>query len=169
MCESGNGNEWNTFRGGQSVIWEKSMKTWTSGLTRVCVVKLPGWGPRGPPKKWLETIVDMAWRHRQWCTCIGSYSSVKFLNLLLYNRSFAIPRSTFCLSRWCWEATRKKQNTLLQAEVNCVPSRFIHGSSLNSPGCRFYHHEVLISILCFQFYYVLSLVNRARYTTHCGY
>lgn len=38
---------------GQSLMLEKSTKTSTSGLDRVCAVRLGGWGPRGPPKRWL--------------------------------------------------------------------------------------------------------------------
>lgn len=38
---------------------EKSMKTLTSGLTRVDQVSLPGWSPRDPPKQRLDKVSDM--------------------------------------------------------------------------------------------------------------
>lgn len=43
-----------------SLLHEESLKTLTGVLARVGAVRLPGWGPRDPPKGRLETIDDMA-------------------------------------------------------------------------------------------------------------
>lgn len=53
----------------------KSMEALTSGLGRVGAARLPGWGPRDPPKQWLETIGDLAQCHRQWRSCIRNLTS----------------------------------------------------------------------------------------------
>lgn len=36
------------------------MEALTGGLARVCVVRLPKWGPRDFTKQWLETVGDVA-------------------------------------------------------------------------------------------------------------
>lgn len=37
----------------------KTVKALTSGLIRENAVRLSGWGPRDPPREWLEIIDDM--------------------------------------------------------------------------------------------------------------
>jgi len=61
---------WKRLRGGQQMTWQRSMKALTSSLSRVGNCRLPGWGPRDPPTKWLETLTDMAQSRHQWRTCI---------------------------------------------------------------------------------------------------
>lgn len=69
------GYSWSTVRGVHLTTWVKSVKAFTSGLARVGEVRLQGWGPRGPPKQWLETVGDIAQRRSQLHTCIRNPSS----------------------------------------------------------------------------------------------
>ncbi|MBM6549358.1 reverse transcriptase family protein, partial [Streptococcus dysgalactiae subsp. equisimilis] len=73
LAESGSG--WKKVRGGQSMTWQKGMKTLTSGLARVGHVRLPGWGPQDRPTVWLETLASMAQCRSQWRACIHNLSS----------------------------------------------------------------------------------------------
>jgi hypothetical protein len=62
-------SEWRKPRGGQSVTWQKGMKSVTKKLGSVGAARLPGWGPRDPPLAWLETLQDMAANRCQWRSC----------------------------------------------------------------------------------------------------
>lgn len=61
--------EWRKPRGGQPTTWKREMKTTTAKLGSVGPVRLPGWGPRDAPNRWLETLRDMAMNRTQWRTC----------------------------------------------------------------------------------------------------
>ena len=67
-------SSWKRPRGGQSMTWQRSMKTLTSKLSRVGACRLPGWGPRDGSVKWLETLADMAQNRHQWRSCIHTIS-----------------------------------------------------------------------------------------------
>ena len=43
-------------RGDHSTTWQKGMKSVTKGLGSVGASRLPGWGPRGPPNVWRQTL-----------------------------------------------------------------------------------------------------------------
>jgi hypothetical protein len=62
--------DWKRSRGGQSMTWQRSMKTLTSKLSRAGNCRLPGWGPRDRTHQWLETLADMAQSRIQWRSCI---------------------------------------------------------------------------------------------------
>lgn len=76
------------------MTWMRDMKALTIGLACVCAVRLPDLGPRNPPKRYLETIGDMAHCCCRWRSCVRSlFSSIWFFNLLFYNQYFLILRS----------------------------------------------------------------------------
>jgi hypothetical protein len=60
---------WKRSQGGQSMTWQRSMKTLTGKLSRVGKCRLPGWGPRDGTHQWLETLADMAQSRAQWRAC----------------------------------------------------------------------------------------------------
>ena len=66
---------WKRVPGGQSMTWQRSMKSLTTRLSCVGRVRLPGWGPRDPAHLWLETLSDMARSRDQWRSCIVSHSA----------------------------------------------------------------------------------------------
>ncbi|KER24092.1 hypothetical protein T265_08181 [Opisthorchis viverrini] len=59
--------EWIRARGGQTMTGQRSMKAITSKLSCAGHCRLPGWAPRDRPYQWLETLLDMAQSHPQWC------------------------------------------------------------------------------------------------------
>ena len=67
-------SEWRNPEGGQSLTWQKGMKSVTKSLGSVGVSRFPGWGPREPPNAWLETLQDMAANRSQWRMCCQSLS-----------------------------------------------------------------------------------------------
>lgn len=54
---------------GRPMTWEKCMKALTSGLARVSALSFPGYGPRDPPKRGLETVADVAQCCSQYNSC----------------------------------------------------------------------------------------------------
>ena len=66
---------WKCHRGGQFMTWERNMKSLTGQLSRAGNCRLPGWGPRDSPVKWLETLADMAQERNQWRSCIHAIAS----------------------------------------------------------------------------------------------
>ena len=57
-------------RGGQKMTWPRGMKVCTANPGKVgASVRLPGWGPKDEPTKWLETLGDMAMNRPQWRSC----------------------------------------------------------------------------------------------------
>ena len=75
---------WRKPRGGQSLTWQKEMKTITRRLSVAGSARLPGWGPRDSDTSWLETLQDMAMNRSQWRTCCQSLvSSVEWMFVYL--------------------------------------------------------------------------------------
>jgi hypothetical protein len=61
---------WKKPRGGQAMTWSRAMKALTVSLSKTGRCRLPGWGPRDHPHRWLETLSDMAVCRSQWRACI---------------------------------------------------------------------------------------------------
>jgi hypothetical protein len=68
-------DSWRKSAGGQTMTWQRSMKSLTTGLSRIGTVRLPGWGPRDRPLQWLETLGDMAQSRPQWRASIHALIS----------------------------------------------------------------------------------------------
>lgn len=68
------GSDWK--EDGSRWLFGDSKKLWvlTSGLALMDTVALPGWVPRDPRNRWLETTAVMADCCYQWCFCIRSLS-----------------------------------------------------------------------------------------------
>lgn len=81
---------WKMGWGGQPIKWEKDTKPLTGGVARLGAVKLPGWTPPDPSKRWLETGSDTA-------TCLPaillSWSKVRhslmFFSAIAYHTIFS--------------------------------------------------------------------------------
>ena len=61
---------WKKPAGGQKMTWQQDMKKQTAALGRIGRCRLPGWGVRDNPHRWLETLQVMAQNRSQWRTCI---------------------------------------------------------------------------------------------------
>ena len=64
--------DWKKQVGGQSMTWLRGMKSLTLPLSRVGRYRLPGWGPRDNPTRWLRSLSDIASCRSQWRSCIKS-------------------------------------------------------------------------------------------------
>ena len=60
---------WRKSRGGQSLTWQRDMKTASTKLGSVGRIRLPGWGPRDSQCQWLHTLEEMARDRAQWREC----------------------------------------------------------------------------------------------------
>lgn len=62
-------------RGGQPMIWQKSVKKLPSGPARIGAVRLPGWDPGYPSQRCLGTTVAIHQWYSQWRRCAWHPSS----------------------------------------------------------------------------------------------
>jgi hypothetical protein len=70
--------EWRKKAGGQTMTWQREMKTTGRGLVRAGACRLAGWGLQNPPLLWLHTLEDMARNRRQWRECCHFLTSLFF-------------------------------------------------------------------------------------------
>ena len=63
------GRDWKKQRGGQTMTWRRGMKKLCTSLAYVGTSRLPGWGPKDPECRWLETLRDMSLNRSQWREC----------------------------------------------------------------------------------------------------
>lgn len=96
------------------------MKALTSGLARLDAVRLLNWDSLDSPTRWLKTVGDMAdCRRQRRSSILDPYSSLYFLILLFFLRSFTLSCGSWCFevatnsgARWCKVSGREYRNEL---------------------------------------------------------
>ena len=66
---------WKRPQGGQTMTWQRSLKSITCKLSRVGSCRLPGWGAKDDSHQWLLTLEAMARTRSQWRSCIRAIAS----------------------------------------------------------------------------------------------
>ncbi len=140
---------------------EKGLKSLTSGLARVGVARLPGWGIKERECEWLDTLAVMAQDRHQWRECINFCLSK---SLYRYSKNSKKVKISVC------EQTKRhsfSSRPHLVTQPNCIfhpPLLPFWFCALFSGHCNEWRHatNVACELQCFRIATAQVDANRQR-------